>query len=188
MLRSLILTFINFYFVDWLVAASLLQAVYGIMLCTLGHTLWYEVLAQLPIGIALAVGCRYVQGRWKNSMLLLTTHVSPDWTWTGFVSLMLAAASIIYPFKVENTGSDSLQTPFAAGTMIFWGAAIVILYVCEGTAYSLEFKRAKFRLFGLYPLCALVVSAIVTVDMLAFKKGYFIVLIIWALMLPMRLL
>ena len=192
MLRPLLFTFITAYFVDWLVGVALLEAAYLVLLVfwagniqTDSWQFWVQLfVGQVPVGLLLALACRLVQDRRRSSLLVLTTHVSPDWMFTTMVSAVLVAETLLYPIELTNTGNQSLQTPFSAGTMLFWACAVVTLLVAEGIAYALELDRAKFRLGGLYPLCAIVITGIVCVDMIAFKQGYTLVAIVAALMLP----
>jgi len=187
MLRPLLLTFVNFYFVDWLVGAALLEACYFVLLHFWSETVWWQFLIQLPIGIVMALACRYVQDRWRSSLLVLTRAVSDDWMWTTALSVSLALCTLLYPIELTNTGDQSLQSPFSSGAFMYWALVLVLLFVAEAVAYTMEFKRAKFRLLGLYPLCGLVISAVVAIDLLAFKQAYYLVLIAAALMLPLML-
>ena len=195
MLRPLLFTFITAYFVDWIVGAALLETVYLILLIFWAGNIdksswqfWVQLfVGQVPIGVLLALACRYAQDRWRSSLLLLTTHVSADWMWTTLISATLVAETLLYPLKLDNTGDQSLQTPFSSGAMMYWTIALSTLFVAECIAYSMELKRAKFRLGGLYPLCGLVISGIVCIDLLAFKQGYALVGIIAALMIPLTL-
>jgi len=187
MLRPLLLTFVNFYFVDWLLGAALLEAAYFVLLHFWSHTVWWHFLIQLPIGIVMALACRFLQDRWRSSLLVLTRNVSDDWMWTTALSVALAVCALIYPIQLTNTGDQSLQSPFSSGAFMYWALVLVILFVGEAVAYTVEFKRAKFRLLGLYPLCGLVLSGIVAIDLLAFKQSYYLVLIAAGLMVPLML-
>jgi hypothetical protein len=183
MLRTTILSFVIFYFVDSLALCVAVETGVFLVEYLLCHTVWWHFVAQLPIGVALALLGRWRQQRLRDYMLVvrysrLREGFSLIWQCT-VVSLLVL---VMLPYNVRLTKPvEVLQKPFAQGIFLSAGGALIVLLIIESLGYVLHRHECTFRLPSMYPLCGITIVCVATLDLLAFSNGHYLALVFMGL-------
>jgi len=187
MLRPAVTSFVNFYFIDAALANALFQV--GSLLLEMywtpeGSFVWWQWFVQMWIGLALGWAGRWIQSRLRHVMTVMPNRLDASWVWTTWIAVAVAMCTLFYDIVVHNTGLQSLQDGgFTEGPLLSLVTMLFVLLVAEVWGAAKQMPHCTFRLWDLYPLAGLVITGIVAVDMLAFLKGYYLVLIIAAVAL-----
>ena len=182
MLRPTILSFLAFYYNDFFVIAIGTEALFFLYEYFWGQgTLWWQFLAQIPLGLALAAAGRYKQRRLKRLLMLWPLYADNAWLWSFLIAMSVAATTLIYKLQVVDPG-NALQNPFSEGVLLCVLLAALVLLVIECIGYFLGHDWCNFRPGSLHPLALLVIIAVATFDEFVFLQGYYVALVLLGFM------
>ena len=170
MLLSTILTFLNVYFNNLLLINLLLETVFFLILFFFAGTQWYIFLAQIPVGVVLGLLGRYMQRR-KEVFAISARALYHNWIVYLLITLLLCLPGLLYSRKIYDPAS-SLVEPFSIGIMLFLVLFWLGVFIIECVGYWFSQLWCEFKIFGMFPLSAIVVTLVAFLDLLAFRQSF----------------
>lgn len=130
------------------------------------------------IGVAIAVGVRWwMQRLWGRVRVLGALDAAAR---RLVISSLVFLALTWYEVSVEDP-AQSLMEPFAAGALLSWLLVWLVLFVLETVDYYVdEGPPSEFRPGGVNVVAAVVIAAIIVIDLLTFLGNWILALLMLA--------
>jgi hypothetical protein len=198
MLRTLVVAFVNFHFIDliWLNLILAMLDFYIQYTYNSENLIIWLFFVLYAIGFPLACVSRWLQrpethkGRTRFQQIgtIIPGRVNESWVWLLVVAISTMLCTAPYSLKVTNVGALGLQDPFSVGVFISVGLITLVLFILSGVAYGFELTEDSFAQEGMYRTCWIGVLGIAALDLVAFQGGWALVLITAGLMLVVNAL